>query len=149
MTTFTASFTTKHETRAWTKIASIAFRMLDLREAGIRGVVAAVLFVVSFVGPAVVTLGGGGGGLLQPPPDLVEGGQDPILLTRGPLAHAARKLTFSSSAGASECSRRSARTRRARACTRATASSRVWPSANTPDRPGTSAIQRPSVTRST
>jgi predicted PurR-regulated permease PerM len=43
----------------------IAFRMLGLREAGIWGVVAAVLFVVPYVGPAVVTLGAAVAGFVQ------------------------------------------------------------------------------------
>ena len=43
----------------------IAFRVLGLREAGIWGVVAAVLFVVPYVGPAVVTLGAAVAGFVQ------------------------------------------------------------------------------------
>ena len=65
-----------------------------------------------------------------------------------PTAHAAWNVTLRNSAGASRCSRRSAITRRASACTRATASSRSWPYAMVPDRAGTSASQRPSSSRS-
>ena len=43
----------------------MAFRMLGLRAAGIWGVVAAVLFVVPYVGPALVTLGAAVAGFVQ------------------------------------------------------------------------------------
>jgi predicted PurR-regulated permease PerM len=43
----------------------IGFRMLGLREAGIWGVLAAVLFAVPYVGPAVVTLGAAVAGFVQ------------------------------------------------------------------------------------
>jgi predicted PurR-regulated permease PerM len=38
-------------------VVSVGFWMLGLREAGIWGLVAAVLFAVAYAGPAVVTIG--------------------------------------------------------------------------------------------
>jgi predicted PurR-regulated permease PerM len=43
----------------------IGFRLLGLREAGIWGIIAAVLFAVPYVGPAVVTIGAGVAGFVQ------------------------------------------------------------------------------------
>jgi predicted PurR-regulated permease PerM len=43
----------------------VGFRMLGLREAGIWGVLATVLFAVPYVGPAVVTLGAAVAGFVQ------------------------------------------------------------------------------------
>ena len=43
----------------------MGFRMLGLREAGIWGVVAAVLFAVPYVGPAVLTIGAAVAGFVQ------------------------------------------------------------------------------------
>jgi predicted PurR-regulated permease PerM len=43
----------------------IGFRMLGLREAGIWGIIAAVLFAVPYVGPAVVTIGAAVAGFVQ------------------------------------------------------------------------------------
>lgn len=61
------------------------------------------------------------------PADSRERGEYATCLCRGPVTHAARNETSRSSAGASACSSRSARTRSANAWTRATASSRVAP----------------------
>jgi predicted PurR-regulated permease PerM len=43
----------------------IGFRMLGLREAGIWGIIAAVLFAIPYVGPAVVTIGAAVAGFVQ------------------------------------------------------------------------------------
>jgi predicted PurR-regulated permease PerM len=43
----------------------VSFRMLGLREAGIWGLIAAVLFAIPYVGPAVVTIGAAIAGFVQ------------------------------------------------------------------------------------
>src|ERR1700724_1158271 len=43
----------------------IGFRLLGLREAGIWGLIAAVLFAVPYVGPAVITVGAAVAGFMQ------------------------------------------------------------------------------------
>src|SRR6266567_7895898 len=79
---------------------------------------------------------------LNCPADPEERRQHPPRLGRGPGAHAALKVTLSRSGAASPCSKRSASTRSARACTCAIASSRLVPYVRTPGSSGTSAIQR-------
>ena len=51
------------------------------------------------------------------PSNALEGSQNSPCFCRGPVAQAAWKVTFKNSGGASPCSRRSAMTRNANACT--------------------------------
>lgn len=86
---------------------------------------------------------------LDCPPDSKQRSQNPPRLRGRPLAHAAATNEMSTiSTGVSPCSMRSATTCSAKACTRETASSRVAPYTMTPGRSRTSAIQRPSSSRS-
>ena len=63
----------------------------------------------------------------DPPSNAAKRSQNSFGSCRGPLAHAALKVTWTRSELASLCSSCSARTRRASACPLAIASSRVWP----------------------
>src|SRR5712691_9349829 len=85
---------------------------------------------------------------LDGPADTKERCQDSPRLGRAPSRHAALKVTLRRSGAASLCSRRSASTRRASAWTWAIASSLLFPYVMTPGRSGTSAIHRPSSSRS-
>jgi predicted PurR-regulated permease PerM len=59
----------------------IGFRMLGLREPAIWGLVAAVLFAVPYVGPAVVTAGAAVAGFVQFGPFSMAGAADGLSLT--------------------------------------------------------------------
>src|SRR5208282_4041696 len=66
----------------------------------------------------------------------------------GPVTHAASNIKLDGTGSSSPFSIRSAITRSASASTAASAFARVLPYASTPGNSGTSAIQRPSVSRS-
>ena len=85
---------------------------------------------------------------LDLPADPKQRGQNQPGFPGSPLAHAATEKTSTNSGTDSPCSNRSASTRRARALTRATASSRVVPYTMTPGKSGISLSQRPSSSRS-
>jgi len=85
---------------------------------------------------------------LECPANSQEGRQHSARPRRWPAIHAAWKVTLRNSTRASRCSKRSAITCWATACTRATASFRFWPYATTPERAGISAGQRPASSRS-
>ena len=69
-------------------------------------------------------------------------------LCGGPVAHAASNIRLDGTGSSSPFSMRSAITRNANASTAASAFARVLPYASTPGNSATSAIQRPSVSRS-
>ena len=84
---------------------------------------------------------------LHGPPNAKQRSEDQPCLRGRPDAHAASKRSVTCGI-ASPCSKRSARTRSASTSALANASSRVEPYAITPGRATTSAIQRPSSSRS-
>ena len=73
---------------------------------------------------------------LHEPADSRQRGERASRFRGGPVAHAALNVTFRKSEGVSRCSRRSAITRRANACTLATASLRSAPWQSTPGKGG-------------
>ena len=85
---------------------------------------------------------------LDSPPDAFKRGKYPACSSTAPRTHAAANRISMDSRGSSPASIRSARTRSASASALPIASARVWPYFITPGRPTTSAIQRPSSSRS-
>ena len=85
----------------------------------------------------------GPAGPLHAPADTEQRREDLPCPCAWPFAHAARNVMVSASEPASSCSRRSATTRRAKACAWARACSGVAPYAMVPGSDGISAIHRP------
>ena len=85
---------------------------------------------------------------LDPPSSALRRSKNPARSSTGPRTHATVNRISIDSRGSSPASIRSAKTRSASASALPIASVRVWPYFITPGRPITSAIQRPSCSRS-